>query len=508
MSNIFNADISKFGNQNPKGCLDLYFSTPDKLTEDDNHQCNREDVRTNVGYLHRRTEMFKDKQNMGGLHCQTGYSENLLDISYAKSMPTTKKKNSNFSTYDNNDLLQGVYFSDGMHPAVENLYDNIPFYATSSSHGRKLSKADASVLCESFEGDFIYDSYGFGYDVEIDRDFQKPFLKSCSTQKGSILHKKALLENNEPELQTFSFWSKKNLWGDSFIVKDFNALPSIEVAKKLKMSEDSDFLLRAQSEENCRPSDSWYSATQIGNSSSDDQLPNSERHPVYQGPSPKATTLDVYHTNDINDLKKASRCDERTHHTQKFHEEEFGNNFSYNLEGASKYCKRIHRTHVFDDEEKGYNFSYDMSRHANRLPCTSGFVNSGFSFDGAVDFNEIFNRLVDWPDFSDSYFSKRSGILKEETDLLLPESYVGNCTRPNINKGKRDCLKHPALEKTHARSKRSFSAPPFHRSKRRFFSLNQLPETVAKRSTGQASHSTANLLGFSFFYFTSFAPFF
>ncbi|CAK8540118.1 unnamed protein product [Lathyrus sativus] len=471
------SDISKFGNQNHKGCLDLFFSTSDKLTEDDNHQCNREDVRTNDGYLHRRTEMFKDKQNAGELHCWTGYSGNLLDVSYAKSMPTTKKKNSNFSTYDNNDLLQEVYFSDGMRPTVENLYDNIPFYATSSSHGRKLNKPDASVLCESFEG-----------------DFQKPFLKSCSTQKGSILHEKALLVNNEPELQTFSFWSKKNLWGDCFIGKDLNALPCVEVTKKLKMSEDSDFLLRAQSEENCRHSDSWYSATQIGDSSSDDQLPNSERPPVYQGPSPKATAFDVYHTNDINDLKRASRCYERTHHTQNFHKEEFGNNFSYNLEGASKYCKRIYRTHVFDDEEKGYNFSYDMSRHANRLPCTSSFANSGFSFDGAVDFNEIFNRLVDWPDFGDSYFPKRSGILNEETDLLLPESYVGNCTKPNINKGIRDCFKHPALGKTHARSKRSFSAPPFHRSKRRFFSLNQLPEMIAKRSTGQASHSTANLL--------------
>ncbi|CAI8588467.1 unnamed protein product [Vicia faba] len=396
------ADISKFGNQNRKGCLDLFFSTSDKLTEDDNHQCNREDIRTNIGYLHRGTEMFKDKQNTGGLHCRTGYSGNLLDVSYAKSMPTTKKKNSNFWAYDDNDLLQGVYFSD-----------------------------------------------------EIDGDFQKPFLKSCSTQKGNILHEKALLVNNEPELQTFSFWSKQNLGGDCFIGKDLNALPCVEVAKKLKMSEDSDFLLRAQYEENCRPSDSWYSATQIGNSSSDDQLPNFERHPVYQSPSPKATALCVYHTNDINDLQRASRCYERTHHTHKIYDEEIENYFSYNLEGASKYCKRIHHTRVFDDEEKG---------------------------------------LVDWPDFVDSYFPKRPGILDEETDLLLSGSYVGNCTRPNINEGKRDRFRHPALEKTRVRSKRSFSAPPFHRSKRRFFSLNQLPEMVAKRSTGQASHPTTSLL--------------
>jgi hypothetical protein len=70
-------------------------------------------------------------------------------------------------------------------------------------------KVDASIICESFEEDSLYDSHGFGYDVEIGGDFQKPFLKNCSTQKnGSILHVKALLANNEVELKTYSFWSK------------------------------------------------------------------------------------------------------------------------------------------------------------------------------------------------------------------------------------------------------------------------------------------------------------
>ncbi|XP_012574609.1 DNA mismatch repair protein MLH3 isoform X3 [Cicer arietinum] len=441
------ADISKFGNQNRKDCLDLFFSTSHRLTEDDNHQCNREDVRTSVGYLHRGTKMFGEKQNKEGLLCQTGYSGNSLDVSYAKSMSIIKK-NSSF---------------------------------LSSSHGRKLNKVDAGVICGSFED---YDCHGLGYDVEISGDFQKPFLKSCSTHKGNILHEKALLVSDELELQTDSFWSEQNLGEDCCSGKDLYARPCVKVAKKLKTSEDDDFL----------PSNPWYSATQKENTGSDDLLSNSEWHPVYQEATFQATALGVYHTIDSNDLEGASRCYKRIHGTQIFDEEENWKNFSYDLGGTSRCCKKIHRTHIFDEEETGNNLGDDMSRNAIQHPCTSSFANSGFSFDGAVDCNGIFNRLVDWPDFGDTYFTKRLDILNEDPDWLLRESSIRNSKRPNTNKGKKDQFRHPTLEKTQVRSKRSFSAPPFHRSKRRFFSLNQPPETVAKRPTGKASHPTSNLL--------------
>lgn len=480
MSNIFDADISKFGNQNRKDCLDL-FPTSDKLMEDDYHQSNREDVKTSPGYLYQGTAVFKEQQSKGDFLCQTAYSGNLLDVAYAKCMSTTMRKHHGVLMYDNNGLLQGDYLLDGKFPAAESFYDNIPFYSTSSSHGIKFNKVDAGVIYESFESDFLYGCHGFGYDVEIGGDFQKPFLKRCSTQEGPILHEKSLLVNDEDELQTDSFWSKQNLGEDCHSGKDLCARPCPEVAKKLKMSEDSDFLLRAWSEENCLPSDSCYSAAQTGSLWCDDWLSNSKWHPVYQEPSSQATALGVYHTNDINDL-----------------------------DGVSKCYKRVHCTQIFDDEENRCNFHYNVSRNANQHHCTSSFANSGFNFDGAVDSSEIFNGLVDWPDFRDMYSTKKSGILNDEPGWLLPESCVRNCKRPNINKGKRDHFWHPALEKNHKRSKRSLSAPPFHRSKRRFFSLNQPPETIAKRPTGQASNPAFNPLGFSFSYFvfTPFALFF
>ncbi|TKY70238.1 DNA mismatch repair protein MLH3 [Spatholobus suberectus] len=463
--NIISAvsDISKFRNQNRKDCLDLFFSSSDKLIEDDYHQSNREDVRTSVDYLHQGATMFKEQQSKGDFLFQTGYSGNLLDGSYAKCMSTVMRKHNSLLMYDNNSLLEGENFFNGEIPTVESFYDNVPSDAPSSSHGRKFHKIEADVINESFEDDLLYNCNGYGYDVKINGNLQKPFLKRCSTL-GSILHEKALFVNDEYELQTDSFWSKQNMGEDYRSGKDLYAQPYQEVTKKFKMSKDSDFLIRALAKENCLPPDSCYSPTKIGSSGSDDQLLNFEWHPVYQKPSSPASALGVYHTNDIKD----------------------------DLGGVSRCYKRIHRTKHFDDRENECTFRYNMSRNANQHHCASSIANVGYNFDVAGDCGEIFNRLVDWPDFGDIYSTKRSDILNEEPDWLLPESCVKSCKRPNKNKGKRDQSRIPTLEENLERSRRSFSAPPFHRSKRRFFSLNHPSEMIAKRQIGRVSNPAFN----------------
>nr|KYP66578.1 DNA mismatch repair protein mutL [Cajanus cajan] len=308
--NIISAvsDISKFRNQNRKDCQDLFFSTSDKIIQDDHHQSNREDARTSFDCLHQGAMMFKEQQSKGDFLFQTGYSGNLLDGSYAKCMSTVMRKHN------------------------KSFYDNVPFEAPSSSHGRKFHKVEADVVNESFEDDLLNNCNGYSYDVKISGDLQKPFLKRCSTL-GSILHEKALLVNDEHELQTDSFWSKQNIGED------------------------------------------YRCAAQIGSTGSDDQLLNFEWYPVYQKPSSQASASD---------------------------------------------------------------------------------------------------------------------ISKEEADWLLPGSCVKSCQRPNKNKGKRDQFRNPALEENLERSRRSFSAPPFHRSKRRFFSLNHPSEIIAQRQIGQISKPAFN----------------
>ena len=477
MSDIFVADKSKLGNETCKDCLEPSFSTSEKLTEDEYHQSDREDVRTSLGYLHRGTEMFKEQQNKREFPCQMGFSGNLLNVSYGKCMSTVMSKHNSLLMYDKKGQSLGDYFLDGKFPAAESLCDNVPFDAPSSSHERKFLKVDADMINESFEGDLLYDSHGFCNDVEVNRDFQKPFLKSCST-RGSILHEKAFFLNDKHEFQTDSFWSKQDLGEDCGSVKDLCAQGCPEVAKSSKMSRDSGFFLRAMAED---PPYSYYSATQTINSGSDDLLLTSEWHPVCQEPSSQATAWGVNHTADINDLGGTCR--------------------------VSRYYKRVHRTKLLDDKENECDFSYNISRNAKQDYCTSSFDNSGFEFTGAVDSNKIFNTIVDWPDCGYKYSTRRPDVLNEESEWLLPDTRVEKCRRPNKNKGKMDHSRHLALEKNHERSTRSFSAPPFHKRKRRFISLNQPSEMTAKRPTGQASNPAFNHQGFplsSIFPFPSF----
>ncbi|XP_027359794.1 DNA mismatch repair protein MLH3 isoform X2 [Abrus precatorius] len=448
------SDISEFSSQNREDYLDLFFSASDKLIEDNFHHSNMEGAGTSLGYLHKGTAVFKEQKSKGDFLCQTGYSGNLLDGSHTQCMPTVMRKH--------NSLLQGDYFYDGKIPAAEKFYDNLPCNATSSSHRRKFHEVEADVLSESFEHDLLDDCNGFYSAVNINRDLQKPFLRRCSTQEGSILDEKDLFINDKHELQPDSIWNKQNLGEHYGRDEDLYSYPCPEVAKRLKMSQDSDFIIRAYAKENSLPADSCYLETQIGSSGSDDQLLNSEWHPVYQEPSSQTTALGVYHTTLINDY----------------------------LGGVSRH-KRIHRTKLFDDGENECNFNYNMSKNANQHHCTSNFANTGFNFDDAGDCGEIFNRLVDWPDFGDIY-STRSDILNEEPDWPLSELCIKSCNKPDKNKGKRNHFRNPILEENHERSRRSFSAPPFHRSKRRFFSLNHPSEMIAKRQIDRASNPAFN----------------
>ncbi|CAL0314267.1 unnamed protein product [Lupinus luteus] len=519
------ADISKVGNQNSKDCLDLFLSTSDKLTEDNCHQTNREDVRTSLGYLHRGTEMFREQQSNRDFLCQAGYSSNLLDGSYGKCLSTVNRKHNSLLMYDNTCLAQGDYFVDGKFPAAEESFyesvpldapryshgkkksdnlldgsyakcmssvkrkrnsflmydktalsqghnfldgkfpaaesfsDNVPFDSPSSSHGKKFLKVDADVINESLKGDLLYDCHGFGYDVDINRNFQKPFLTRCST-RGSILHEKGLFVNDESEFPIDSFWSKQNMREDCG--KDLCSNPFPKVVKKLEASRFSDFLLGEFAEESCLPSDSYYTKTQIGSTRSDDQLVKSEWGPVYQEPSSQVNASGVDPMTDGN-----------------------------NLGGVFRHYERVNHTKFIDDEQVECDFSYNMSRKANQHHCSSSFANTEFDFDGAVGFNKMFNRLVEWPDCSDICSTKRTDILNEVPGSLLPEFCVENYHSRKKSEGKRDHFRHSDLENNHERCRRSISAPPFHRSKRRFFSLNQPSEMIAKRP-GQMSNPAFN----------------
>ncbi|KAL1354261.1 hypothetical protein AAHE18_05G029500 [Arachis hypogaea] len=433
------ADKSRFGSHT-KNSQELSVSTSGKLTKDEYHQSDREDVRTSLGYLCQGTEILREKQNKRDFSYQTLFSGNLVDDSYARCMPTVGKHKS-LLMYDKNGQSLGDYFSDDNVPSAEILFDNVPFDAPSSSKGRKSCAVGADMINESFEDCLLNDSHGFCNNVEVNEDFQKPFLKSCSI-KGSILREKAFFINDEHELHTDGFWRKQTR-EDCDSLKDYGAQRCSNV-KKLKLSRDCDFFSRAVAED--LPY-SYYSAAQTMNSGTVDQLFTSEWHSVYQEASSPASAWGGDHAADINDLG-------------------------------------LHRTILTDEEENDCDFVYDISRNAKR---------NVFEFTDAIDSEMIFDTEVDWPDRGHKYSTKkRPDVLFEESECLLPDTCVEKCKSHDKNKSRMDHLRHPALDKNNERSKRSSSAPPFHKRKRRFVSLNQPSEMIAKRPTGQASNPAFN----------------
>lgn len=454
MSN-FDADMLMNENQNRKDCLDFLFSTSDKLAEDDHHLSTKEDTRSSISYLHRGTAKFKGKQNKRGFLCPADYSSSSMDGSRTKCESTVTKKHNSLLMYDNNDLFERDYVLDSEFPAAEIFNNDVSFDAPSSSNGIKFLKV-ADVFSGSSEDTLRYN------DTLINGDFRKPFLRSCSIQ-GSILHERALFANDEREFHTDSFSARQDLGEYCGSGEDIAAHPSPEGL--FNSSVDSVLLATTQM----------------------------EPYPIIETPLSEAIAWDV-------DQKKDIDLDD--------------------LQGIAKYYKRDHYIKILDGEENKWDFSCNISCSSNKDQFTTSFGKIELCFDGPCDRNKLNftkssdSRLVDWPDcddiFSkpdcdDIFSNKWSDVSTHESDWLHPESCEKN-KRLSKSAAKRDHLSHPALEKKIERSRRSSSAPPFYRSKRRFYTLNQPTAIISNRRPG--SNCALNDTGCSVSFFPPLSPLF
>ncbi|KAI9109641.1 hypothetical protein K1719_019271 [Acacia pycnantha] len=436
------ADIANCGNQKSKEFIDLFFSPSDKLAEDDHYPSDGQVIRSSLYYLPSDATKFKEKQNKRDFQCQTGYSSFSMDESYNKCGSSVTKNHC--SVWNDNCLSGRDDFLDGEFVAGGIFNDNVSFDAPSSSKGNKFFEVDDDELSESSQGALHYGCHELCNDVVIDRDFQKPFLKSCS-RRGIILQEKALYANDEHVFQIDGYSTKQDLGACRGRVEN---LDSCSLATQTGCL--------GSSEEECFPSDSSYP-----------ELLTPERYPVFKTLSPEATAWDVDHmTGTILDvLGGIPRC--------------------YKWDGYKR---------ILDDKEHRCNFSCDIPYSFKSDQCMRSIANNRLHFGDPIDCNNLnFTKwpdpkLVKWPDCYDVASNKWSDILTDESDWLCPESCGGNYQRLSKNRVKRDHVKYPASEKNHGRSRRSFSAPPFHKSRRRFNSLSQPLTLMAKRPAGQTSN--------------------
>ncbi|KAJ7953230.1 DNA mismatch repair protein MLH3 [Quillaja saponaria] len=449
-ADFYDAGISERGIRNHKGGLDLFSHNSDLLTKEDYHLSDSEESRTCLGHLCGNTAEFDVQQNERDFACPIGYPIQALNGSLAKCVPTVTQKNESLWMDEKGVLSEEDCLLDSKFNAAESSNNDTGGGMPSSSRGNKLVQFDGDVRNGSAGSPSLYDFHAFSDDGEVSGDIQKPFMKSCSVRR-SLLHERDLFANDGLGFQSNSFWTKQKQGPEHGRGNNSSAQPYPELITKYNMSRDSDFLSRTFSEENCIISDLCLSTTELGGSGSCHQFLDSEWCSIYTDPFFQASAWDRGHFTD----------DE--------------------LKGISRSCKRGHCMNLVDNEERECKFSYDITlRRSSQEYCNLHCTNSQIDFDRC----KTFHKPLELPNPDHIY----SPEVTDETSWFCLNLFGKGCQKLCEYDDKRDHFRRPPHEGMCERSRRSQSAPPFHKSRRRFYSLNHPSTLKTKEPNGQTSN--------------------
>ncbi|KAJ0041276.1 hypothetical protein Pint_28721 [Pistacia integerrima] len=158
------------------------------------------------------------------------------------------------------------------------------------------------------------------------------------------------------------------------------------------------------------------------------------------------------------------------------------------LEGSSRLNKGANYGQL-DDTLENCNFGYDIRlKSTNQENCTSIRTSTALDFKDYHQSSEYFFKLLQEQNFPNRFSPEHSDMLVDETDWLRPVSYGQDFTKnENLRHQFRyDNRKPNPISKE--RSRRSRSAPPFHRHKRRFISLSHCSKMQAVESNINTFH--------------------
>lgn len=444
--------------RNHKASLDSFSSPSEKLTKEVNHLSHAHD-RIPLGNLHKISAEFKEKQTEMGFASQTGYAFQSWDGLEAKSIPTVT------CSYDNHLLKSDNNFLSVEDHFLENrCNDNVEDNSLRSACGVESLKVDPYVSNESAG---IALSCGL-----FSRDIKRPLLQGCSSRK-SMPFERALFANDEGfEFQRDGFmtdWKQagahdkvnilevdgsnqsldflsRSLWQDEASCSQ----PFTRDITKCELSRDFDFLSRAFVKsipsygehfvEDVLESDSL---TQISNFGYCHRTSNSDGYCWTSDHLFQATPWDVEHFEDKNALGGI------------FHS---GQSASYG--------------HFVDNRKRDCKSSSDiMSKGSSLENCTSNCTYKKLEFDGYAGSSRDSCKFLERHN-QDCRFSPER---PDETGWLYLNSCAEDYKGIDKYESQRDSTRYQDYEWDHVpkeRSRRSHSAPPFYRWKRRFFSLN------------------------------------
>ncbi|KAJ4714043.1 DNA mismatch repair protein MLH3 [Melia azedarach] len=413
---VWELESSRF--QNHQASLHLPSSPFKDLTEEDNDLFTEEHKKITFREFHKYTAEHEEENNEMEFFCQPDYSFRSLEGSVAECLPVVSQKvDHDPRTADNKFSSTDTYFLDNSFSAAGGSSIHVDGNLINSQQGKECLKVESDLSNELSESALSFDRDKFSNELEVSKDITNPFQQSCSLE---------------------GYWP---FGGPSFVAEERHASSIGSFKHKRKQicwDERTDFVEADVSNQNFDlfSKSRWQSAA-----SCSQQLPRlmMERD-VPTDPFPQASSWDDGHfTNKIAP------------------------------EGNSRLEAANYRPSA--DAKEKCKYSYDFTlRSPNQGKCTPASTGSDFNeYDHS---NKDFYKFLQDCNLPDKCSLEHCDRLTDETQWLCSVSCsknFGESERQRDQSRYQICEPNPIPKE---RSRRSHSAPPFHRHKRKYISLN------------------------------------
>ncbi|XP_040370286.1 DNA mismatch repair protein MLH3 isoform X7 [Rosa chinensis] len=466
------------------------------LSKEGSDVSQRKYIRIPFDYLHENTDDvkgFKDRDSEIDFRHDSDYSFQPQDQNLAKCMVATTLKRENHSWMsDINFSPDEDYMMDSGYSAAKrssNLEDNM-FTSAWQDQPFKLCASVSKV-----SADTGVSHHDFSSNVEVTCDLRQPFLNSCSS-RGRLPSERDLLTESGIKCQNDYFGSKRMQDG-SYNTLDFSEIDgsskrirsgsynSVEVPDISSMTSSPGMVSSAQPYARVRSKFDPFAEFDPLSRANLNSIPSCKGRldeasldisEEYIG-SCNQTLKTEWYSVTSNPLSQSTYLDF----------EPFSNEDSVEGHYRYKYDKRDTDKYFVDAEEFECSFGSDIVSNIREHCITD--IDCGLGYND----NAGSRKFLHQDNIDREFSSGRRGKLAYETDWLSWHSRskdnicIDMHNRHEEQSKYRDCLKSHVLNR---RSIRSHSAPPFPRSKRKYFTLNH-PATTAGKHDAQTFHDSA-----------------
>ncbi|KAJ0097652.1 hypothetical protein Patl1_29279 [Pistacia atlantica] len=436
------------------------------------------------------TAELEEKNTEMESFCQTDYSFQSSDSLFARCLTTVPQNIDQhpwtadiYSSSKEDYLLDNSFAASGKsNTCVEDELMSFKF-------GKEYVKIEPVVSSGLSENALNFHRDEFSHELETNMNIKKPYLSSCSSGKGlpfggasfagveefeclidrfKYKRRRILSDERDDILEVDASDQGSDLYSKSLWQDEASCAQHVpKVMSKGDIPTSFDLLSRVSpktfpsygesfTEETSLLSDS---NTRLGKSVSGHQSLNSEWCNRISDPFYQAASWDVGHFDNKNGLEGSSRLGKGANYGQ------------------------------LDDTLENCNFGYDIRlKSTNQENCTSIHTSTALDFKDYHQSSEYFFKLLQEQNLPNRFSPEHSDMLVDKTDWLRPVSYGQDFSKnENLRRQFRyDNRKPNPISKE--RSRRSHSAPPFHRHKRRFISLSHCSKMQAGESNINTFH--------------------